>query len=354
MSRLFYKAPIELDSSTDIEILRYALGAFLYIPATQLEMIIKALSGRYRDVKPLAICLEDAIGETGEEQAIENVKIILNRLSTRCQETSENEIINKSRFPVVFLRIRDLEQLNLMKDAIRKNSAVISGILIPKASSEKIEEFIKTLDSWGLTKMYVMPIIESKEFIYREIKNTAFSELYNTLLKYRDRVLGVRVGLVDILGAFGIRRNEKFTIYENNICSSFIGDITTLLNRPELGLPVSGGVSEVFDMKDEALRMNYIKEIELDKYHGLVGKTVIHPNQVQFVQAMYSVKYEDYLDAVEILKNQGGDYGVSKSTSGQKMNEMSPLMRWAEKTIKLGKIYGVLNEGVSNEELFEL
>ncbi len=64
-----------------------------------------------------------------------------------------------------------MEQLLRIKEIIIKNSHSITGILIPKANSELIENCIEALDSMNLQDMYVIPIIETKEFIYNEKKN---------------------------------------------------------------------------------------------------------------------------------------------------------------------------------------
>ena len=40
LERIFYKQPQEFDKKTDKDILKYALGAFLYIPANKYEQIL--------------------------------------------------------------------------------------------------------------------------------------------------------------------------------------------------------------------------------------------------------------------------------------------------------------------------
>ena len=43
LERIFYKQPQEFDEKTDKDILKYALGAFLYIPANKYEQIYKSV-----------------------------------------------------------------------------------------------------------------------------------------------------------------------------------------------------------------------------------------------------------------------------------------------------------------------
>lgn len=73
--------------------------------------------------------------------------------------------------------------------------------------------------------MYVILIVEIKEFIYNEKKEFSFINLYNVILRYKLRILSIRVGIIDILGMYGIRRDKNFFIYNNLICFLFILDI---------------------------------------------------------------------------------------------------------------------------------
>ncbi|RDY25208.1 ATP-binding protein, partial [Romboutsia weinsteinii] len=50
---MFFKKPCEFDNNTEIDTLKYALGAFLYVPATQYNMIYKSVTGQVRGVRPL-------------------------------------------------------------------------------------------------------------------------------------------------------------------------------------------------------------------------------------------------------------------------------------------------------------
>ena len=210
------------------------------------------------------------------------------------------------------------------------------------------------LNSFGLDNLYIIPIIESSHFIYKEIKEEYFREMYSSILNHKERVLGIRIGLTDVLGMYGIRRKREFCIYDNLIGTSFIEDVINYLNRDELDIPISAGVSELFNMDDEKIRELYIKEIKLDRYHGFVGKTVIHPKQIEIVQALSTISYEDYIDAKDIIENYYSEIGVKKSSNGDKMNEYKPHYKWAKKIMKLAYIYGVLNEGVDYNELIEV
>ena len=81
----------------------------------------------------------------------------------------------------------------------------------------------------------------------------------------------------------------------------------------------------------------------LDKVNGLTGKTIIHPEHIAPVQALYAVTHEEYSDARAIMHH-GEDGGIVKSTYQNKINEVKPHGRWAKKIMIMSEIYGVLKE----------
>jgi citrate lyase beta subunit len=337
---------------------------------------MKTFKGKYKYANTIAICLEDSIGDEGEDCAIENVRKIFSEirkinsksnlefskiLSDKNFEYQEKknriqyeQIENQAKYKndkMIFVRIKDIGQMLKIKDIIVDNSEIITAIVLPKSNQELIENILDILNSWNLSSMSVIPIIESKEFLYPELKEESFLKLQNTIIKNKERILSIRIGTTDILGIFGTRRSDSLTLYENDICANFIKDVVLYLNRDEIDIPISGGVSELFDMKDEKIRKLFMREIKLDKLNGLFGKTVIHPMQIPIVQSMCCVTYHDYKDALQIVNQNEGIYGVCKSSSGQKMNEAKPHLKWAKKILKISDIYGVLNEGIENEIL---
>ncbi len=93
-----------------------------------------------------------------------------------------------------------------------------------------------------------------------------------------------------------------------------------------------------------------LREVVLDKANGFVGRTVIHPTHVIYVNALQAVTKEEYTDAVNILKNEKG--GVFKGESGNKMNEVKPHTNWATNIYMRGRAYGVIENESSYIDLF--
>ena len=94
-----------------------------------------------------------------------------------------------------------------------------------------------------------------------------------------------------------------------------------------------------------------LRELLLDRANGFIGKTIIHPTHIPYVNGMLAVTKEVYDDAMQILDTSGG---VVKSTSGNKMNEIGPHRCWAEKIVMRAKAYGVIENESKYRDLFEV
>ena len=334
---LFIK-PEALDKNTELSKLRYSLGSLLYIPAIQEKMLNNVLDKKIKDLCTFAICLEDSVGDSGEQEAIENLHIFLNRLDLKIKEES----LNTSDMPLIFVRPKNEDCLRKISPILKEYQHLLVGIVIPKATSERIDSFLDILNQNSLESLYLLPIIESPEFIQSHTKNEAFIKMAFVINKYKDRILNIRIGVTDILGYYGIRREKNLSIYDSVIYKMFVSDIISYLQH--LDIPISGGVSEFFNLTDEETLTAYEKEMQLDRLNGLIGKTVIHPKQITTVQLFNIVSYEDYIDAKSILANTDNKFGALGSLNANRMNEVKPHYKWAVKIMKLASIYGVYNE----------
>lgn len=349
--RIFHITPKEFNKSSKISLLRYSVGALLYIPAINKKMLNNFADNRIKDLTSVSICLEDSMGESGETEAIENMRQAFCSLKVNIK----NNIFTEKDLPLIFIRPKNTEQMMKFRDVLEENSDLITGIIIPKADSTVIEEFLKAIDRVGCTDFYIMPIIETSEFTDIIKKYDALTELRKTIKKYKDRILNIRIGVTDILGSYSLRRNKKYTIYDNIVFNKFAGDLLSIFGADNLiNIPISGGVSEFYDMKNKEILDSYLKEIDIDKLNGFIGKTVIHPFQMKAVQAKSVISYEDYEDAKSIVSGITNKYGVSAGYTRERMNEVNPHLKWAEKTIMLSNIYGVFKEGMDYNDILRL
>ncbi|RZE71965.1 HpcH/HpaI aldolase/citrate lyase family protein, partial [Streptomyces albidoflavus] len=197
-----------------------------------------------------------------------------------------------------------------------------------------------------------------------------------TVDKYRDRVLALRLGVTDFCSAYGLRRPPDMTAYDVQIVASVIADVVNVLGRADgTGFTVTGPVWEYFRVQErmfkpqlrrspflgraEELRASLIehdmdgllREIELDRANGLLGKTCIHPSHVLPVHALSVVSHEEYSDAQDILRPERDGGGVLRSAYTNKMNEVKPHRAWAERTLLRAEAFGVAAEDIGFVEL---
>ncbi len=366
---LFFQCPKPIDV-TNKELLEHALGATLYMPATRSTIAQDISGGKLKGLTSMVLCLEDAIGDNevlkGEESIVSQIK----ELALKVQQGT----IPFEDIPFIFVRIRSAEQMKRIAQALAENIPLITGFIFPKFTVRNGEEYLRTLLSIneGQAKpIYAMPILESPDIINIESRQQNLLEIKSLLDSYRSLVLNVRIGATDFSGLFGLRRSPDMTIYDIRVIGSCITDIINIFTRPDNGYVIPGPVWEFYSSErvlkpqlrqgifaeslgqaGRGVRENIIcryidgliHEVILDKANGLIGKTIIHPSHIKPVQALCVVTHEEYMDAASILANNHGGLGVIPSQYANKMNEIKPHLRWAQKIMIKSKIYGVFNE----------
>lgn len=110
--------------------------------------------------------------------------------------------------------------------------------------------------------------------------------------------------------------------------------------KPNLDFSLQSSLLRRKRLVNEAID-GLLREVIIDRANGFVGKTVIHPTHVKYVNAMQAVTEEEYKDAMQILMASGG---VLKSPKGNKMNEIKPHRSWARKIYYKAKAYGVIKD----------
>lgn len=226
-------------------------------------------------------------------------------------------------------------------------------------------------------RLFAMPVLESPELLHLETRGETLQGIARTVDKYRDRVLALRLGVTDFCSAYGLRRAPDMTAYDVQIVGAVIADVVNVLGRADgTGFTITGPVWEYFRLQErmfkpqlrrspflegraEELRTALIehdldgllREIELDRANGLLGKTCIHPSHVAPVHALSVVSHEEYSDAQDILRPERGGGGVMRSAYTNKMNEVKPHRAWAERTLLRAEVFGVARQDAGFVEL---
>lgn len=368
----FVVAPMEFNKYTDKDILQYCLGATMYMPGTK-EFTGKILNNDMPGLTSMVLCFEDACPEWDVPKAEENA---INLFQTLADSLDEGRISYED-MPLIFCRVRSVKQFkNFAKRLTKHHCKVLAGFNFPKFTAENGEqyfEYLKELNDEFGEILYGLPIIEDSSVAFKETRMSALLGIKKVLDKYKKLVLQIRVGATDFSSYFGVRRGVDYSIYDILTVRECLSDILNVFTRNNEYV-VSGPVWEYFraskqmmfkelpkyDIKDCLLKRitifnaevdGLLREVILDKANGFVGRTVIHPTHVKFVNALQAVTKEEYDDACQILAE--GD-GVVKSANANKMNEIKPHMNWAVKVSMKAKAYGVIENENSYIELFSV
>lgn len=359
----FVHPPVEFDKNTEKELLQYCLGGTLYMPGTK-EIMDKILERGLQDLTSMVMCFEDAIAAEDLPQAEANVFRHLDALALAI----EMGRLQVKDLPLIFLRVRDTEQFKHFSSRLdSRQAAILSGFVFPKFYSSNATEYLEQLTRLNRNleeRLYGMPILEGVSIAHRESRVNELEELKHIIEPYKQHLLNIRVGGTDFSSIFGVRRGINSTIYDILTVRDCLADILNFFNRAGEGYTVSAPVWEYFlaykrDDIDQLLSENIhrsllnrnpivneaidglLREVLLDKANGFVGKTIIHPSHLRFVNAMQAVSREEYEDAMQILGTNGG---VVKSAKSNKMNEIKPHRNWAVRVSLRAKAYGVVED----------
>ncbi|MGJ7018528.1 citrate lyase beta subunit [Streptomyces griseorubens] len=368
--RLFYREPCEFTAGSPARVLSAALGATLYSPATRPRLADDVLKQGARGVVSMVLCLEDSISDAEVVAGEENLVRQLTDLAGR----------PGADLPLLFVRVREPEQIGDLVRRLGPAVAVLSGFVLPKFTAERGLPFLEALtaaESASGRRLFAMPVLESPELLYRESRVETLEGIFRAVDKYRDRVLALRLGVTDFCSSYGLRRGPDMTAYDIQVVASVISDVVNMLGRADgTGFTVTGPVWEYFRVQERmfkpqlrqspfleveatALRQKLIehamdgllREISLDRANGLLGKTCIHPSHVLPVHALSVVSHEEFSDAQDILRPERDGGGVLRSAYTNKMNEVKPHRAWAERTLLRAEVFGVANEDIGFVEL---
>ena len=365
----FVMEPENFDKYTQRDMLRYCLGATMYMPGTK-DFLQPILTKKYPGLTSMVMCFEDACREELVGEAERNVIHLLDELNAELEKGS----IGYEEIPLIIFRVRNIEQFRHFSAMLRpEHIHLVTAFNFPKFNAENGEAYFAHLEELNARFgeiIYGMPILESREMAYLETRIPELMGVKAILDRHRDLVLNVRVGGTDWSSVFGVRRGINYTIYDIMTVADCLKDVLNVFSRHN-DYSVSGPVWEYFraakSMKfdDAPQTMNrslfkqqtlindavdgLLRELLLDQANGFIGKTIIHPTHIPYVNGMLAVTREVYDDALQVLGTSGG---VVKSSSGNKMNEIGPHRCWAEKIVMRAKAYGVIEDESRYPTLF--
>ncbi|OKJ76449.1 HpcH/HpaI aldolase/citrate lyase family protein [Streptomyces sp. CB02460] len=366
---LFFQEPCAFDADSPAPLLSAALGATLYSPATRPRLADDIVKLAGRGVVSMVLCLEDSIDDSEVVAAEENLVRQFAELDARSIEP-----------PLLFIRVREPEQITDLVRRLGATVRLLSGFVLPKFTRARGVPFMEALtkaEAAAGRRLFAMPVLESPELLHLETRRETLRGIAETVTAHRNRVLALRLGVTDFCSAYGLRRSPDMTAYDVRIVAHVIADVVNVLGRADgTGFTITGPVWEYFPRQErmfkpqlrnspfqenraESLRTELIahdldgllREIDLDRANGLLGKTCIHPSHVAPVHALSVVSHEEFSDAQDILRPESNGGGVLRSAYTNKMNEVKPHRAWAERTLLRAEVFGVAREDVGFVDL---
>lgn len=368
---LFSREPAEFGPGAPARRLAAALGATLYSPATRPRLAEDIRRQARRGVVSMVLCLEDSVDDTDLDWAEQNLVRQLRGLAA--------DPAARGALPLLFVRVREPSQLTALVRRLGPAVQLLSGFVLPKFTPARGLPFLQALTAAEAEtgrRLYAMPVLESPELVHLESRAETLAGIARTLDAHRDRVLALRLGVTDLCSAYGLRRTPEMTAYDVGLVASVIADVVNVLGRADgTGYTVTGPVWEYFPVQERMFKPQLrqsifpgrtaklrtalidhdldglLRETELDRANGLLGKTCIHPSHVLPVHALSVVSMEEYTDAQDILRPERGGGGVVRSAYTNKMNEVKPHRAWAERTLLQAEMFGVAREGTHFADL---
>ncbi len=366
-ARLFHRAPEPFGTDSHPAILAVGLGATLYSPAIRPTIAADVVRRCAQGVTSVVLCLEDSIADAEVDDAQVNVIAQLRQLAD-----------SGSDLPLVFVRVRTPCQIPLIVRGVGDAVRVLTGFVVPKFSDSNGLTYLDAVAAASEPagrQLFMMPVLESKDIVYGEIRIATLLAVRDLLDKYRHQVLAVRIGATDMSAAYGLRRSRDHTVYDVGLIAQVITDVVNVFGREDGGYLLTGPVWEYFSGSERLFKPmlrespfienderklraeliakdmdGLIREVTLDRANGLTGKSVIHPTHVAAVHALSVVSHEEYLDATDILNTAAGG-GVASSAYRNKMNESKPHTAWARRLHRRARVFGVANEDISFVDL---
>lgn len=294
------------------------LGATLYMPATRLDIADAVLHGKIPGLRSLVICLEDAVSEGDIPQALQNLKQLLQLLNAAKINSGNSD------WPLVFIRPRHPVMGKWLVENLELDA--IDGFVLPKFTLSSLPVW------WNImadTHLCLMPTLETEE-VFDVVQ---MRELATTLLSHpcHERIIALRIGGNDLMNVVSLRRPRNLTLYDSPM--GYVIKMLVSVFAPR-DFALTAPVCEHID--DHAVMS---RELSLDMAHGLVGKTAIHPGQIDVIEQALMVSPGEHSDALRILNS---TQAVFKSQGA--MCEPATHRRWAAGILKRAQVYGLTSE----------
>ncbi|WP_298972610.1 HpcH/HpaI aldolase/citrate lyase family protein [uncultured Psychrobacter sp.] len=308
----------------------YQLGASLYMPATRQDIWQVIKRDKLPTINSIIICVEDAVSHDDVELALQRLQELLNTWAAHIDSindpsTPQNNKQEQPTRPLVFVRPRN--PMMLQKLAHYKHIELLDGFVMPKVDMCSLSNWRMACQNLS-TDQLLMPTLETAALFnphHNQELAIGFKEAFS------QPVFALRIGGNDLFAALRLRRPKNSIVYDTPI-----GTLAYQL----LGCFVPHSfylTAPVFEYLDQPTL--FMQELTRDVSLGLVGKTVIHPNQIALVQQAYCVPASTLDEAQAILHSEAKAVFKYNNT----MLEPATHRAWATEIINRAKVFGTIN-----------
>jgi len=282
------------------------LGGTLFVPASHKDLEGVLSGKKYPELRSVVIDFEDGLANVERQEAFK-------RVSTLLENLQEIKLLR-------FIRPQNSEMLEELLE--QKNIEKIDGFILPKFGLANAEHYLSLFPlSSSLFTHYFMPSIEGEELF--DIQK--LQQLREILLPYQKQIICIRFGAQDMLSQLGLK--QEGSIYQMLAPAQVIANLIATFKSQgfEISAPVYPNFSDA---------AGFEKEISYELQNGFISKTIIHPNQIQAMNALYKVSEEELKIAQKILEKEDGVVNLDGV-----MGERKTERRWAIYTMKRSITY---------------
>ena len=291
------------------EISPIQLGGSLYIPATHKNVQKICNENRYPHLRSCIIDTEDAIVADDLDLALKNISKML-----ETYEPKELKVFIRPRNPHILQEILKI-----------KNIEKVDGFSLPKYSTTVMKEYSQII-SLSSKKFNIMPVLESLDLF----SLSKLEAIRDFLLSCKIPTLTLRLGGEDMMNYLGLKRRCEDNIY------SLVGPASVIANVINTFKPFGFNISAtVFNCIEQEVL--YTDNVNEDLRQGLIGKTIIHPNQIEPINEAYKVSLDEFEMAKKMLDSQTDAIIVFEGQMGEKFAHGS----WAKTILLREKFYGL-------------
>lgn len=241
------------------------LQSYLFVPGAKERIIKKALSSPSDLV---IIDFEDAVAE--HEKA--NARQLLAQV--------EEEV--KVRQDATIVRINGLDTDYWQEDLLAVFKSSIQSVMLPKCeSAEDIHQLIGFIEHNCANNFLIIPLIESAKGVLNAYEIAASHDSVKTLA----------FGAVDYALDIGAKlsKNESELLFARSM-------LVNACAAAKIGGPID---CPYLDFSDEA---GFLESADNAQKLGMVGKLLIHPKQVQWLQQLNQYSEEEILESRAIVQ----------------------------------------------------